>query len=501
MAAYCRVSTDKDDQLLSLKAQKEFFEEYAERNNYELVGLYTDEGISGTKLKNRKAFNKMMQDAENGMFKTVFVKDISRFARNAVDFLNSIRKLKNMGIDCRFVTANLSTEDVELTLGILALVAQEESANLSKRVKFGKKKNAENGKVPNFVYGYNKIKGDYFNLEINEFESSVVKRIFDMYVNQGHGANKIVQILNKEFIKTKRNCKWSQNGISRILTNRIYIGEIINGKEVVENYLTGIRTKTVESNWHVIPRPELAIIPKSQFDRAQDILQSRLSAFKLNKERPSTKHSLSKLIKCENCGRSFGRMYREWVNSTYIKWCCGTRTANGVDCCTNRTLIDEKEILEAIRSYLLDIVSSRDKLLEQITAEFKKKYQPNKYEVSEQTLIAEIANLKKTKAKQIEMYEADVITISELKDRTNALSSSISRFENQLETLQGSTSMYDRLEATVNKYCGSINDALNMENFYNATLRHIIDKITVKENGEITIYLKLFSDLDINENS
>ena len=142
-AAYCRVSTEKEDQLASLETQRKFFEDYTKLNNYTLVEIYADEGISGTKLKNRKAFNKMMSDAKKGKFEKVFVKDISRFSRNAVDFLNSIRELKSMGIKCDFVNSSLSTEDGEFTLGILALVAQEESANISKRIKFGKAKNAE----------------------------------------------------------------------------------------------------------------------------------------------------------------------------------------------------------------------------------------------------------------------------------------------------------------------------------------------------------------------
>ena len=236
VTAYCRVSTEKDEQLLSLKAQKEFFEEYADKMGYELVSLYADEGISGTKLKNRKQFNKMMQDAERGLFERVYVKDVSRLARNVVDFLQSIRKLKSLNIDCQFITANMSANDGELTLTILAAVAQEESSNLSKRVKFGKKKNAENGKVPNLVYGYDKSIGNYFDLKINTYEAEVVQRIYSMYINEGYGANKISQILNSEYIKTKRNCKWSQNAICRILTNEIYTGKIINVQEFILSY-------------------------------------------------------------------------------------------------------------------------------------------------------------------------------------------------------------------------------------------------------------------------
>ena len=140
IAAYCRVSTDKTDQLNSLEAQKEFFAEYTKRTGDNLVRLYADEGISGTKIKNRKEFLRMMNDAEQGLFDMVVVKDISRFARNTVDLLQNVRKLKALGIETQFLTANMTNMgNSEFVLTIFGALAQEESANTSKRVKFGKK--------------------------------------------------------------------------------------------------------------------------------------------------------------------------------------------------------------------------------------------------------------------------------------------------------------------------------------------------------------------------
>ena len=179
LAAYCRVSTDKEDQLNSLEAQKQFFTEYTQRTGDVLVRLYADEGISGTKIKNRKEFLRMMKDAEQGLFDMVVVKDISRFARNTVDLLQNIRKLKSLGIETQFLTANMTIMgNSEFVLTIFGALAQEESANTSKRVKFGKKLNAEKGRVPNIVYGYDKTIGDYFHLTINETEASIIRQIY-----------------------------------------------------------------------------------------------------------------------------------------------------------------------------------------------------------------------------------------------------------------------------------------------------------------------------------
>ena len=298
IAAYCRVSTDKADQLNSLEAQKEFFSEYTKRTGDTLVRLYADEGISGTKIKNRKEFLRMMSDAEHGLFDMVVVKDISRFARNTVDLLQNVRKLKSLGIETQFLTANMtSMGNSEFVLTIFGALAQEESANTSKRVKFGKKMNAEKGRVPNIVYGYDKTIGDYFNLAINKEESKVVQQIYKWYTEEGYGAAKIANMLNEKGYKTKRNCKWSQNATCRILTNEIYTGKIINGKQEVSDFLTGQRRDKDETEWMVVERPELRIIEDETFEKAQEILRGTHDAFNLTQERQRNKHLYTTLIK------------------------------------------------------------------------------------------------------------------------------------------------------------------------------------------------------------
>ena len=206
IAAYCRVSMDMADKLNSLESQKEFFSEYTQRSGETLVRLYADEGISGTKIKNRKEYMRMMSDAEHGLIDLVVVKDISRFARNTVDLLQNVRKLKALGIETQFLTANMtSMGNSEFVLTIFGALAQEESANTSKRVKFGKKMNAEKGRVPNIVYGYDKTIGDYFNLTINQEEAAVVRQIYEWYIKDGYGAAKISIFLKERGLRTTRN--------------------------------------------------------------------------------------------------------------------------------------------------------------------------------------------------------------------------------------------------------------------------------------------------------
>ena len=244
VAVYVRVSTDNLGQETSYELQKNYYEEFVLKHpNWSLVKIYADKGISGTSTKHRVALNQMLADSRAGKIDLIITKSVSRLARNTLDFLTSIRKLKALGIKVIFVNYDQTSSDSsEFMLTMLSAIAQEESANISKRVKFGKKINAEKGRVPNLIYGYDKIPGDYFNLSINETESAVVKQIFDMYTEKNMGENRIALELNRRGLKTKRNCKWSQNAVARILSNEIYIGKIVNGKETVEDFLTGKRT-------------------------------------------------------------------------------------------------------------------------------------------------------------------------------------------------------------------------------------------------------------------
>ena len=162
----------------------------------------------------------------------------------------------------------------EFVLTIFGALAQEESANTSKRIKFGKKLNAENGRVPNLVYGYDKTPGEYFSLRVNGPEAAVVREIYDRYVGAGDGTSRIANALNDRGIRTKRGCAWSQNAVCRILANELYAGRVVNGRQEVADFLTGERRDIDETEWLVTERPELAIIDAETFEKAQSIMKS-----------------------------------------------------------------------------------------------------------------------------------------------------------------------------------------------------------------------------------
>ena len=500
IAAYCRVSTDKEDQLNSLETQKEFFLEYTKRTGDNLIKLYADEGISGTKIKNRKEFQRMLADAEKGLFDMVVVKDISRFARNTVDLLQSVRKLKSLGIETQFLTANMtSMGNSEFVLTIFGALAQEESANTSKRIKFGKKMNAEKGRVPNIVYGYDKTIGDYFNLSINEEEAKVIRQMYKWYTEEGFGGAKIANMLNERGVKTKRGNNWSQNSVCRILTNEIYTGKIINGKEEVSDFLTGQRKEKEESEWLVTIRPELRIIDDETFDKAQEILKGRHDSFKMTHERQSNKHLFSTLIKCKECGWSFRRTVRQYKN-TYIRWVCSGHNGRGADSCPNAITVDEEELIQVLQEYFQDVLSKKKKVIDHVIKEFQRVYKAKDENVEyEKELTTELNKLRRSREKYMDMYTDDLISREELNEKIGGMRKEIDRLENELKMVSYHLTKGEQLEAVLNSTFKQMEDITDVHEMTNTQLKRLINKIEVDKDGNVDIYLRLIGDLGLDE--
>lgn len=500
IAAYCRVSTEKEDQLNSLEAQKQFFTEYTKRTGDVLVRLYADEGISGTKTKNRKEFMRMMADADKGLFDMVVVKDISRFARNTVDLLQNVRKLKSLGIETQFLTANMtSMGNSEFVLTIFGALAQEESANTSKRVKFGKKMNAEKGRVPNIVYGYDKTIGDYFNLEINKEEAAVIKQIFKMYTEEGYGALKIANHLNEQGVRTKRGCTWSQNAICRILDNELYTGKVINGKQEVTDFLTGKRTEKDETEWMVVERPDLRIIEPEIYEKAKEVRVAKSKSFHLTSERESNKYLFSTLIKCKECGWSFRRIVRKYKN-TYIRWVCSGHNGRGADSCPNAQKVDEDELIQVLNDYFAEILKNKKNVICYVTNEFQRVYKAKDENVNyEKELNVQLARLQKTRQKYMDMYTDDLISREELKDKIGGMRKEIERLENKLKMVSYNLTKGQQLENILNSTFRRIEDITDVREMNNLQLKRIIQKIEVDKDGNVDIYLRLLGDLGLDE--
>lgn len=486
VAAYCRVSTDKEDQLNSLQAQKAFFEEFARKNGHILVGIYADEGISGTKTKNRRAFLRLLEDAKTGAFDLVAVKDISRFARNTVDLLQSTRALKAMGIDTFFLTSSQTVlGNSEFVLTVFGALAQEESANTSKRVKFGKRLNAEKGRVPNLVYGYDKKNGDYFDLAVNPAEAAVVRRIFALYTQEGYGAGRIAALLNAQGTRTKRGCAFSQTAVSRILKNPLYTGRVLNGKEEVTDFLTGQRRGRDPDEWLVAERPRLRIVEDEVFLLAQKAAAGRRVRQLEEGRRQNCAHPLSALLTCGVCGRSFRRLSRTYQN-TYVRWVCAKRNADGASSCPNTVTVDEGALLQGIAGYLLSFVQTVPNAAQRIRQEFLRLCASGAEVADREAEQREAKRLARSREKLLTLYENDLIDMEELRDKLARVKEELTNVNHRLEA-------FDKGEEPPPLSAFAPALLLLPENLTNALLRETVEAITVEPDGQIKVLLASFA--------
>ena len=426
-------------------------------------------------------------------------RSISRFARNTVDLLQNVRKLKALGIETQFLTANMtSMGNSEFVLTIFGALAQEESANTSKRVKFGKKLNAEKGRVPNIVYGYDKTIGDYFNLTINEEEAAIVRQIYHWYTQEGYGSAKIANMLNERGLKTKRNCQWSQNAIGHILRNELYTGKIINGKQEVTDFLTGQRADKDETDWIVVDKPELRIIDDETFQLAQEVLHSRHGTFRLTRERQSNKHLFSTLIKCKECGWSFRRSVRTYKN-TYVRWVCSGHNGRGANSCPNAVTVDEEELIEALQEYFSELLKAKKSVISYVVSQFQKVYKAKDENLNyEKELNSQLAKLQKTRQKYMDMYADDLISRDELNAKIGGMRKEIERLENELKMISYNLTKGEQLESILNSTFKEIEDITDVHQMSNTQLKRIIQKIEVDKEGNVDIYLRLLGDLGLD---
>ena len=495
VAAYCRVSTDANEQLESLENQKSFFNDFADRGNLELVKIYADEGISGKQMKNRVEFLRMLEDAKYNIFDMVIVKDISRFARNTVDFLNSIRNLKSLGIDVKFLSNNQTIlGDSEFVLTIFSAMAQEESASLSKRIKFGKKVNAKKGRVPTRVYGYTRV--DNFTLIPDEEEASIVNKIFDMYVNQGIGAGGIAKnfSINKIPSKiTKSPNSWNSKTIRRILCNPIYTGNHVNNKYEIKDYLTGERGILPESEHIYHKRPDFRIISDEMYNAAQERLKRNRELYKNEythiKGRESSRHIFSTLIKCENCGLSFSRKSYTYKN-TRTFWVCPGFNNRGSHFCDNRTTIEEQDMLDNLKIQMMEIINNKSDFIQDIIADYNKNISKNQSEYDFNKIEKQISKLNNEKDKYKAMYLNEVIDIDELKSSVNNIEIELTELKNKVYEYERVDKMKDNLESNSQKLISEIETLLNIENWDNISLKRLIDYIKVSKNGTIHTVFK-----------
>lgn len=363
VAGYARVSTDHDEQLTSYEAQLDYYTTLIKsHDDWEFVGMYSDEGVTGTSTKKREGFQRMVADALAGKIDLIITKSVSRFARNTVDSLSTIRDLKANGTECYFEKENIWTFDSkgELLITIMSSLAQEESRSISENVTWGHRKRMADGKVAvaySRFLGYDK--GEDGNLVVNKEEAEVIKLIFGEFL-KGLSYRAIADELTEMKIKTPGGKdKWNQSTVKGILQNEKYKGCALLQKTYTADFLTKKQVVNhgevpqyfVEDNHEAIIEPDL-------FDRVQDMIQQRNA----EKHFSGVKIYSSK-IRCGSCGGFYGS--KVWhSNDRYrrIIWQCNAKFRDSTRCKTPH--LTEEQIQDAFVRVMNQITTDRDVILE-----------------------------------------------------------------------------------------------------------------------------------------
>ena len=331
VAAYCRVSTDGSDQANSFESQQRYFRAYiAQQPQWELAGIFADEGLSGTSTKKRLAFQRMIACARAGTLDLIVTKEISRFARNTLDSIYYTRELKRLGVGVLFLSDNLCTldGDAELRLAILASIAQEESRRTSERVKWGQKRRMEQGVVfGRDLLGYD-VRGGA--LYVNEAGAQTVREIFRKCVDEGKGAHTIARELNEACIPAARGGAWRSSVILRILRNEKYCGDLVQKKTYTPDYLTHEKKSNHGQEDYIIVREHhTPIIPRATFEAAGRILDQRAAA-STGQRKYSRRYPLSGKLRCGICGAVCAARKKTRRDGTdAISWRCGSAVKYG----------------------------------------------------------------------------------------------------------------------------------------------------------------------------
>ncbi len=365
VAAYARVSTDEDEQLSSYEAQVDFYTRHIKSNpDWEFVEVYADEGISGTNIKKRDDFNRMVTDALDGKIDLILTKSISRFARNTVDSLTTVRKLKEKGVEVFFEKENIYTLDSkgELLITIMSSLAQEESRSISENVTWGKRKSMEDGKVflpyKRFL-GYEK--GSDGTPKIVENEAKIIRQIYALFL-EGQTIRSIAQRLMEQGVATPSGkTKWSVSTVMSILRNEKYKGDALLQKSYTVDFLS----KTTKKNNGELPQYYIenshpAIIPPETFD----LVQSEINKRRPNQRRIRNNSPFTANIVCGECGGYYGS--KVWhSNSEYRKqiWFCNRKYGDQQYCETPH--MSETALKVAFIEAINELLGNKDRYIAQ----------------------------------------------------------------------------------------------------------------------------------------
>jgi len=496
VAAYCRVSTDSEDQLHSYRSQVQYYTDLIEKNKeWVMTEIYADEAITGTQITKREGFQRMISDCMDGKIDMVITKSISRFARNTLDTLKYVRMLKENNIAIFFEDENINTltMDGELLLVVLSSVAQQEVENISDNVKKGLKMKMKRGELVGFqgCIGYD-YDPETKSISVNPDEVEIVKYIFTRYV-QGAGSFVISRELNELGYKTKLGNDWTQSTVIGVIKNEKYKGDILLGKTFTVDPISKRRLENLgEEDQFYIKNHHEPIISEEMFDKAQEILKKRgkshsalhqVSAGK--REKFTRQYAFSCMLECGFCGSNLSR--RRWHSgSNYSKviWSCVTGTKKGKKFCPDSKGIPEKVIEDAfIESYKLLCGDNRevlDEFIERVEATLSE----SNIEKSIEKIDKEITAIESKKKKLLDMCLEDKIDQLTYEAKMEELSGRIEKLFAERQDYMAKQEDEKNLKRRTKEFKALLEKNQVLEEFDRGVFESIIEKVIVGEIDE-----------------
>ena len=493
VCAYCRVSTDLEDQKTSYHSQITHYSDYIKKNkDWIFVGIYADEGITGTQIKNREQFIRMIDDCKLGKIDIIIAKSISRFARNTVDTLNTVRLLRGLNIDVYFEKENIHTinMDSEMFLTLYSAFAQAESESTSMNVKLGYRAKMKRGEPVGQAACYGYI-WDTVNkkLIINEEEANIIRMIFNYYIS-GLGTTRIATELTKKNILTPKGCKtWGACVIRNIIRNVKYVGDLCGQIYYVENPITHkqLRNRGQKPKYYVRNHHE-PIVARDIFEKAQKIYSERSIKIKEGKtycEKFSLRYTFSSMIYCEKCGNRYVRRINNYINKDGVKhehiyWACSTNINKGS--CKEAVTIREEELKSLFLAlYNKFLNCSRD---EDLIKKIRNTIARDNSETKIKNIDIKINQTKKKMSKLIDLNINNEINNEVFESKNNELSSELEEYNNLKEELLNNKNRIAKEEKRLKLIEKELINTKTIHTFDDEVFKKLIKKIIIGDYNE-----------------
>ncbi len=501
VAAYCRVSTDNEDQANSFESQQRYFRQYIERNpDWELYAIFADEGISGTNTKKRKEFNRMIECAKNGDFDLIITKEISRFARNTLDSIFYTRDLKKHGVGVIFLNDNINTleSDAELRLAIMSSIAQEESRKTSERVKWGQKRQMEQG----VVFGRSMLGYDVKDrkMTINEEGAKIVRLIFHKFVDEGKGTHVIARELREEGIEPMRVKEWQNTVILRVIRNEKYCGDLVQKKTYTPDFLSHEKKyNRGQEEFVIIKDHHEPIISRELFDKANRILDEK-SLSQEGKAKHSNRYPFSGKIKCGRCGASYVARYKTREDgSKYKAWRCYEAANHGrphIDKAGNQVGCSGESIRNEDAIYLLYLVCrelkiNRQKVVDNLTKTIDAVMRIDLTGTSTSALSEKIEEAKKKRTGLIDLYTSGDIDKTEFTALRARYDEDIEKLKSTMEGTRQQQTMILKQRELMEDIKNATLELINGIQYEDEYYTQILDKMVINDKNHIDVYLKM----------